>query len=188
VTKNPKTDTETFAAVKFHIDNWRWTGVPFYVRSGKRMPKKTSIITIQFKKPPHQVFPEKTASAMRPNRITIAISPDTGIKMRFQAKRPGLDMMLNPVEMKFNYSETYEDAQPEAYETLLHDVMTADATLFMRSDEVEEAWDLLMPILNAWEKNPAYYFPNYDAGSEGPQTAARLIAKDGYHWFTYRDL
>ncbi|MFK7979996.1 MAG: glucose-6-phosphate dehydrogenase [Saprospiraceae bacterium] len=188
VKKNPKTDTETFAAVKFHIDNWRWTGVPFYVRSGKRMPKKTSVITIQFKNAPHQVFPEQTASTIRPNRITIAISPDTGIKMRFQAKRPGLDMMLNPVEMKFNYSETYEDAQPEAYETLLHDVMTADATLFMRSDEVEEAWDLLMPILNAWKKNPAYYFPNYDAGSEGPQTAARLIAKDGYHWFTYREL
>ncbi|MEM6320154.1 MAG: glucose-6-phosphate dehydrogenase [Bacteroidota bacterium] len=188
VGKNSKSSTETFAAVKFYIDNWRWTGVPFYVRSGKRMPKKTSIVTIQFKNAPHQVFPEKTASTVRPNRITIAISPDTGIKMRFQAKRPGLDMMLNPVDMKFNYSETYADAQPEAYETLLHDVMTADATLFMRSDEVEEAWALLMPILNVWGKNPAYYFPNYDAGSEGPQTAARLIAKDGYHWFTYRQL
>lgn len=188
VKNNPKSNTETYAAVKLHIDNWRWTGVPFYLRSGKRMPEKTSIITIQFKSAPHQVFPEQTASTVRPNRITIAISPDTGIKMRFQTKRPGLDMMLNPAEMKFNYSETYEDEQPEAYETLLHDVMTADATLFMRSDEVEEAWALLMPIINAWEKNPAYYFPNYDAGTDGPQTAARLIAKDGYHWFTNRQL
>lgn len=188
VSKNPKSNTETFAAVKFYIDNWRWTGVPFYMRSGKRMPNKTSIISIQFKAAPHQVFPEKTASTVLPNRITIAISPNTGIKLRFQAKRPGLDMMLNPVEMKFNYSETYEVAQPEAYETLLHDVMTGDATLFMRSDEVEAAWELLTPILRAWEKNPAYYFPNYDAGSEGPQAATQLIAKDGFHWFKYREL
>ncbi len=177
-----ETDTETYAAVKLHIDNWRWRGVPFYVRSGKRMFGKTSVITIQFKSAPHQVFPEATATTVKPNRITIAIAPDTGIKIRFQSKRPGLDMMLNPVEMKFNYSETYKDKQPEAYETLLHDVMTADATLFMRSDEVEAAWALLTPILEAWEKNPAYDFPNYEPGSSGPKTADALIAKDGFHW------
>ncbi len=182
--KDRKSNTETFAAVKFYIDNWRWRGVPFYVRSGKRMTEKASIITIQFKPAPHQVFPKRTAENVRPNRITITISPDTGIRMRFQTKRPGLDMMLNPAEMKFNYSETYEDEQPEAYETLLHDVMTADATLFMRSDEVEAAWELLMPILNAWEKNKPYYFPNYAAGSQGPQMAEGLIAKDGFHWIT----
>lgn len=176
------TNTETYAAVKFHIDNWRWRGVPFYVRSGKRMPNKSSIITIQFKPAPHQVFPEGAASRVKPNRITISISPDTGIKIRFQSKRPGLDMMLNPVEMKFNYSETYPDKQPEAYETLLHDVMTADATLFMRSDEVEAAWRLLMPIINYWEENLPYDFPNYEAGSSGPKTADALIAQDGFHW------
>lgn len=177
-----ETNTETFAAVKFHIDNWRWRGVPFYVRSGKRMSKKQSVITIQFKPAPHQVFPEATANRVKPNRITINISPDTGIKIRFQSKRPGLDMMLNPVEMKFNYSDTYPDKQPEAYETLLHDVMTADATLFMRSDEVEAAWKILMPILNYWEDNPPYDFPNYDAGSSGPKAADALIAQDGFHW------
>jgi len=179
-----KTETETFAAVKFHIDNWRWRGVPFYVRSGKRMPEKASVITIQFKSAPHQVFPEATATRVKPNRITINISPDTGIKIRFQSKRPGLDMMLNPVEMKFNYSETYTDKQPEAYETLLHDVMTADSTLFMRSDEVEAAWDLLMPILEYWEENLAYDFPNYAAGSSGPKPADALIAQDGFHWIS----
>jgi len=179
-----KTKTETFAAVKFHIDNWRWRGVPFYVRSGKRMPDKASVITIQFKSAPHQVFPEATATRVKPNRITINISPDTGIKIRFQSKRPGLDMMLNPVEMKFNYSETYTDKQPEAYETLLHDVMTADSTLFMRSDEVEAAWNILMPILEYWEENTPYDFPNYAAGSSGPKPADALIAQDGFHWIS----
>ena len=181
---NPKSSTETFAAVKFHIDNWRWQGVPFYVRSGKRMPEKMSVITIQFRPVPHQIFPSQVADGLQPNRITISINPDTGIKVRFQAKKIGLEMALNPADMTFNYAQSYDEQQPEAYETLLYDVMTNDATLFMRSDEVEAAWEVVMPIVEAWEAHASIDFPNYAVDSWGPEAAEQLIAKDGYHWIT----
>ena len=179
---NPKSNTDTFAAVKLLIDNWRWQGVPFYVRSGKRMPAKTSVITIQFLPIPHQIFPAAVAEGLKPNRITISINPDTGIKVRFQAKQVGLDMRLNPADLEFSYSDAYDVQQPEAYETLLYDVMTNDATLFMRSDEVEAAWEVVMPIIEAWENNQSTDFPNYAVNTWGPESAERLIAKDGYHW------
>ena len=179
---NPKSNTETFAAVKFHIDNWRWQGVPFYVRSGKRMPQKTSVITVQFLPVPHQIFPEQVAEGLKPNRVTISINPDTGIKVRFQAKKVGLDMRLNPADLEFSYSDAYDVQQPEAYETLLYDVMTNDATSFMRSDEVEAAWEVVMPIIEAWENNQATEFPNYAVNSWGPESAERLVAKSGFHW------
>lgn len=179
-----KSNTETFAAVKFYIDNWRWQNVPFYVRSGKRMPEKTSIITVQFKDVPHQIFPSQVAAGLQPNRITINISPETGIRLRFQAKEVGLDMNLSAEDLVFNYNEAYEKQAPEAYENLLHDVMTGDATLFMRSDEVEAAWEVVMPIIEAWEKSAPSNFPNYKADSWGPESAERLIAADGFHWIT----
>lgn len=182
---DPKSNTETFAAVKFMIDNWRWQGVPFYVRSGKRMPQKTTVITIQFLPVPHRIFPTDIAEGLQPNRIVISINPETGIRMRFQAKQVGLNMRLGPEDMIFNYSDAYADQQPEAYETLLHDVMTGDAMLFMRSDEVEAAWEVVMPIVDAWKYSKAE-FPNYEAGTWGPQAAERLIAKDGMHWIIGR--
>ncbi len=181
---NPKSNTDTFAAVKFYVDNWRWQGVPFYVRSGKRMPEKMSVITIQFRNVPHQVFPTQVAEHLQPNRITISISPVAGIKLRFQAKRVGLEMRLSPADLVFDYSPTQDEQPPEAYETLLHDVMMGDATLFMRSDEVEAAWSVVMPFVKAWQEHPSAEFPNYQSNSWGPESAERLIAADGFHWIT----
>lgn len=179
---DPKSTTETFAAAKFYIDNWRWQGVPFYVRSGKRMPQKMSVITIQLLPIPHQIFPSQVEEGIKPNQIVISINPDTGIKIRFQTKRVGLDMQLDTADLVFDYQDNGNDEQPEAYETLLYDVMTNDATLFMRSDEVEAAWSVVMPIVEAWENHPSHDFPNYHVDSWGPETAERLIAKDGFHW------
>lgn len=174
---------ETFAAVKFFIDNWRWQNIPFYVRTGKYLREKTSLITIQFKPAPVYAFPEEAADTWRPNRLTISIQPDMDIRLRFQAKRPGPSMILSPVDMIFSYSEAYEGDEPEAYETLLEDVMEGNPTLFMRADQVEAAWRVVMPILTAWEhRRPD--FPNYTPGSWGPEDAEALIAKDGNHWLT----
>jgi len=174
--------TETFAAIKFFVDNWRWNNVPFYVRSGKRMQDTISVITIDFKPVPHQSFPEEAIENWQPNRMVLNIQPDMGIRMRFQAKKPGLKMQLSPVDMLFNYSDTYTSGTPEAYETLLLDVIEGDATLFMRADQVEAAWNVVMPILETWESNPSVNFPNYAAGTHGPENAEALIAKDGNSW------
>jgi len=181
---NPESTTDTFVAIRFFIDNWRWQSVPFYVRSGKRMPEKMSVITIQFRSVPHQMFPNIASEHMVPNRIIISIAPSTGIRIRFQAKKMGLEMRLQPAEFTFNYSGMYENQQPEAYENLLHDIMTGDATLFMRSDEVEEAWRVVMPFVQAWEEHTPGTFPNYRSGTWGPEEAEALIAEDGFHWIT----
>ncbi len=173
---------ETFVAAKFFVDNWRWQGVPFYVRTGKRMPKKTSVITIQFRPVPHQSFPIEAAETWQTNRLTLNIQPQKGIRLRFQAKRPGLRMLLNPVDMTFNYSDTYKSEPPEAYETLLLDVMFGDASLFMRADQVEAAWNLLEPILEVWSASYPPDFPDYAAGTWGPEEAEALIARDGHNW------
>ncbi len=178
----PGSKTETFAALKFFIDNWRWQDVPFYLRTGKRMNETISVITIQFKPVPHQTFPIEATENWQPNSLFINIQPDMGIRLRFQAKRPGLDMKLNPVDMLFNYNDTYTTGTPEAYETLLLDVMQGDATLFMRADQVEAAWEILMPILETWKENPSVNFPNYAAGMQGPENSEALIAKDGKSW------
>ena len=174
--------TETFAAIKFFIDNWRWSNVPFYVRSGKRMQQSSSVITVQFKPVPHQSFPEEAIENWQPNRMIINIQPDMGIRIRFQAKKPGLKMQLNPVDMLFNYNDTYSSGIPEGYETLLLDVINGDATLFMRADQVEAAWQVITPILEMWKNNPSVNFPNYSAGTNGPETSEALIAKDGNNW------
>ncbi|MEO8770588.1 MAG: glucose-6-phosphate dehydrogenase [Ferruginibacter sp.] len=179
---SPESHTETFVAIKFFIDNWRWSSVPFYLRTGKRMNESISVITIQFKPAPHQTFPDEATENWQPNRMVLNLQPDMGIRIRFQAKKPGLQMQLNPVDMLFNYSDTYTSGTPEGYETLLLDVIEGDATLFMRADQVEAAWEILMPILNTWNANPSVNFPNYAAGSHGPETAEGLIAKDGNNW------
>ncbi len=172
----------TYAALKLFVDNWRWQGVPFYMRTGKRMPEKKSVITIQFKPVPHQSFPSQAVANWQPNRLIIEIYPCVGIRIEFQAKRPGPEMLLSPVDMQFNYDEFDDADTPEAYETLLLDIMEGDSTLFMRADQVEAAWRELMPIVDAWDNMPATNFPNYDSGTWGPAEADALIAKDGHSW------
>lgn len=181
---DPQSNTETFAAIKFFVDNWRWHGVPFYLRTGKRIHQSSSVITIQFKDVPHLIFPTEAVEGWQQNRLIISIQPEMSIRIQVQAKRPGLDMILNPVDLVFDYSGTYTGDTPEAYETLLLDTMLGDQTLFMRGDQVEAAWELLMPILSTWTGKKSLSFPNYPADSWGPETAEALIAKDGFHWFT----
>lgn len=182
---DPQSPVETFAAVKFYVDNWRWQGVPFYLRTGKHMHEKTSIITLEFREAPHYAFPPESTETWRPNRLTISIQPEMDIRLRFQAKRPGQNMTLNPVDMIFSYAEAYEGGhEPEAYETLLLDIMEGDATLFMRADQVEAAWKVITPILEVWQQRPPVDFPNYPPDSWGPEDAEALIARDGHNWIT----
>ncbi len=181
---NPNSNTETFAAIKFFIDNWRWQDVPFYVRTGKRLHQSASIISIQFKDQPHFIFPPEAIESWQQNRLIISIQPEMSIRLQVQGKRPGLDMILNTVDMVFDYKSTYSSYTPEAYETLILDVMQGEQTLFMRGDQVEAAWELLMPIINTWANKPSLNFPNYSADSWGPELAEALIAADGFHWYT----
>ncbi|MBC3785282.1 glucose-6-phosphate dehydrogenase [Spirosoma utsteinense] len=176
----PDSATETFAAVKLYVDNWRWENVPFYLRTGKFLPEKTTIITIQFKAAPDFAFPDEATKTWQSNRLSISIQPAMDIRLRFQAKRPGQTLALDPVEMVFSYKTAYEQ-EPEAYETLLLDVMTGDATLFMRADQVEAAWKVVTPIIEAWGSQ-APDFPNYAPNSWGPDAAMQLIEKDGFEW------
>ncbi|GAA4322087.1 glucose-6-phosphate dehydrogenase [Mucilaginibacter gynuensis] len=178
---SPKSNTETFVAIKFYLDNWRWQGVPFYLRTGKRMQEKTSSITIQFRPVPHTTFQGSSGDNLMANRLTINIQPQMDIRLRFIAKKAGLEMELNPAEMVFDY-DTCSTQTPEAYETLLLDAMRGDATLFMRSDQVEEAWDVITPIQTVWESRESLDFPNYAAGSWGPEDAEALIARSGHVW------
>jgi glucose-6-phosphate 1-dehydrogenase len=179
---DPKSTVDTFAAVKFYIDNWRWQDVPFYIRTGKRLHEKTTVINIQFRPAPNFAFPPEAAETWRANRLTISIAPEMDIRLRFQSKRPGQSVSLNPVDMKFSYKDEYDGNEPEAYETLLLDVMEGNATLFMRKDQVEAAWKIVMPILEAWQNRPPSNFPNYAPGSWGPEDAEALIARDGHQW------
>ncbi|MCI0623713.1 MAG: glucose-6-phosphate dehydrogenase [Acidobacteria bacterium] len=155
--------TETFAALKLFVDNWRWQGVPFYLRTGKRLPRQVSEVAIQFRRVPHQSFPPAACRDWHPSCLVLSIQPDEGIVLRFQAKYPGPEMLLRPVEMRFSYQESFAAPSPDAYETLLWDVMNNDATLFMRVDQIEAAWRLLMPVLEEWANSRPRSFPNYAA-------------------------
>lgn len=179
---NPKSDVETFAAAKFFIDNWRWQEVPFYVRTGKRMNTKATVISVVFRSAPVYSFPTGPKENRMPNRITFSIQPEADIRLRFQAKKPGT-IKLDPVNMIFTYKDAFRE-EPEAYETLLLDVMEGDATLFMRTDQVEAAWKVIMPILDAWEKQAPGDFPNYQPGSWGPSAVGDLMERDGRRWVT----
>jgi glucose-6-phosphate 1-dehydrogenase len=181
---DPHSPVDTFVAAKFFIDNWRWQNVPFYVRTGKHMHEKTTLITIQFKDAPQYAFPAEAAETWRPNRLIFTIQPHSDIRLRFQAKRPGPVMVLNPVDMVFNYADAYDGEEPEAYETLLEDVIEGNPTLFMRADQVEAAWKVITPILETWQKRPPVDFPNYAPDSWGPEDAEALIARDGRNWVT----
>jgi glucose-6-phosphate 1-dehydrogenase len=179
---DPKSNVDTFAAVKFYIDNWRLQDVPFYIRTGKRLHEKTTVINIEFRPAPNFAFPPEAAETWRANRLTISIAPEMDIRLRFQSKRPGQSVSLNPVDMKFSYKDEYDGNEPEAYETLLLDIMEGNATLFMRKDQVEAAWKIVMPILEAWQNRTPSNFPNYAPGSWGPEDAEALIARDGHQW------
>jgi glucose-6-phosphate 1-dehydrogenase len=179
---NPLSTTETYAAVKLYIDNWRWQEVPFYMRTGKRLPARVSEVSIQFRPVPHSSFPKSALASWSPNRLAIRIQPKEGIQLRIQAKRPGLAVRLNPVEMEFSYEDSFKEQPPEAYETLLLDLFHHDQTQFIRADIVEEGWCFVDPILQAWSQDQLTDFPNYQAGTWGPEEATRLIASDGRSW------
>jgi glucose-6-phosphate 1-dehydrogenase len=173
--------TETFAALKLYIDNWRWQDVPFYLRTGKRLPAKVSEVSVVFRPVPHQPFPSMALASWQPNRLAIHIQPEEGILIRLQAKQPGLVMRLSPVDMHFSYREAFQTTGPEAYETLLTDVILGDATLFMRADQVEAAWAVVMPVLESW-KAILPDFPDYSAGTWGPEAAEALLVQDRRSW------
>jgi len=174
--------TETYAAFTFHIDNWRWQGVPFYLRTGKRLQSKVSEVSIIFRSPPHQFFPSAAVESWQPNRIVIRIQPEEGIDTRIQVKQPGTRLLLGAADMQFRYREAFKASAPEAYETLLLDAIRGDATLFMRADQVESAWQVVTPILEAWEAVPPADFPDYPAGSWGPEAADMMLARNGHSW------
>ncbi len=178
---SPDSQTETFVALKLFVDNWRWQGVPFYLRTGKRLTRKSSEITIQFREVPHQSFPAESTLDWQSSRLVMSIQPDEGIMLRFQAKHPGPKMNLRSVEMQFNYQDAFAAKSPNAYETLLWDVMKNDATLFMRADQVEAAWRLMTPVLEVWAVAPPSDFPNYAAGTWGPEEVLGLLAQ-GHSW------
>jgi len=174
----PRSATETFIAAKFFIDNKRWKGVPFFLRTGKCLPRQASVIVIQFKDSPHKIFRDD----ITPNRLVISIQPEQEISLLFESKIPGVQMKLKPVEMDFTYKKSYNEATPEAYETLLLDVLEGDTTLFMRSDQVEAAWKVVMPIINAWKKYPNKLLYPYKAGTWGPPAAAKLLKPFARDW------
>lgn len=174
--------TETFVALKLFVDNWRWQDVPFYLRTGKRLPARVSEVSVQFRPVPHRSFPATVLPNWQPNRLDLRIQPNEGILLQFQAKQPGPTLHLRPVDMHFSYQEAFQTPAPEAYETLLLDVMLGDATLFMRADQVEAAWSVVDPILKGWEALPPPDFPNYAAGTWGPKAAEELLARDGKEW------
>ncbi|HEV7797285.1 MAG TPA: glucose-6-phosphate dehydrogenase [Pyrinomonadaceae bacterium] len=177
---DPNSSTETFVALKLHFDNWRWAGVPFYLRSGKRLQKHITEIAIQFKEVPHRLFNDSDAP-LQPNVLVIRIQPNEGISLRFAAKLPGQALRIRSVNMDFRYGSSFGVKPPEAYERLLLDCMLGDSTLYARRDMVERGWEIVTPILEAWKK-PAPDFPNYEAGSWGPRAAFELIERDGREW------
>jgi len=181
--------TPTYAAVRFFVDNWRWKGVPFFVRSGKRMPKRVSEIAVHFQAPPHLMFGGNgTGRDLEPNVLVMRVQPNEGVSLNFEVKVPGAAVALTaaievaPVDMEFVYAEAFGETTAPAYETLLLDVMIGEQTLFTRSDEVEAAWRLIDPLLDYWEKHPADPMPTYPAGSWGPKEADELIAQMNGGW------
>jgi glucose-6-phosphate 1-dehydrogenase len=178
----PDSHTETFAALKLYIDNWRWADVPFYLRTGKRLPSRVTEVAIQFKRAPLQLFRGTGVEHLSSNVLVLKIQPDEGISLQFQAKIPGPDVSLGKVKMHFQYADYFGSEPSTGYETLLYDCMTGDSTLFHRSDSVEAAWNVVAPILDVWQALTPRGFPNYAAGSWGPKEADDLIERDGRRW------
>lgn len=179
---SPTSSVETYLAMQLYIDNWRWMGVPFFLRAGKRLAKRTTEIAIVFKRPPAILRPDDDARKTASNTLVIRIQPDEGVSLKFNCKIPGLHTLLQPVKMDFLYCSFFGTTPPEAYERLLCDCMAGDNTLFASVDEVMASWRLFTPLLDFWQKSPPPSFPNYAAGSWGPQEADDLIAATGRHW------
>lgn len=178
----PDSDTETFVAMKLLIDSWRWADVPFYLRTGKRLPTRATEIIIQFKRAPFMLFRQTPTEHLAPNLLVIRIQPDEGISLRFDAKIPGPAVRVGMVDMDFQYAKYFGDAPSTGYETLLHDCLAGDATLFQRADNVETGWGVVEPILNVWQGLPPKGVPLYQAGSWGPAEATDLLAREGRQW------
>ncbi len=184
---DPASNRETFTALKLHIDNWRWAGVPFYVRSGKRLAKHVTEIAVHFKRAPHRLFNlafTGAAETIGPNVLVMKIQPDEGISLKFATKQPGTTTRLRWLSMDFNYGAAFGERTPTAYERLIHDCMIGDATLFSRADAVEASWELISPVLEKWESEAPGDFPNYAAGTWGPAESDVLLQPDGDMWRT----
>jgi glucose-6-phosphate 1-dehydrogenase len=179
---NPKSTTETFVALKLFIENWRWAEVPFYIRTGKCLPARSTEVTIQFKRVPHQLYNPEDTKGLIPNRIVIRIQPDDGISLKFAAKIPGAAQHLAAVDMNFSYNSAFGVQSPEAYERLIADCMLGDSTLFIRRDEIEASWRIIDSITKEWEKMSPDTVHGYVAGTWGPEEANTLIEKDGRQW------
>ncbi len=179
---NPQSRIETYMALKFFIDNWRWADVPFYVRTGKRLKKRVTEIVVQFKRAPFVLFRKTAVAKLEPNRLVLHLQPDEGISLNFGAKIPGPVLRLGGVDMSFNYSDYFNATPQTGYERLIYDCMLGDATLFQRTDMVEAAWGVVAPILNVWGALEPQEFPNYTAGTWGPEDADELLTRDGRHW------
>jgi glucose-6-phosphate 1-dehydrogenase len=174
--------TETYVALRVFIDNWRWSGVPFYLRTGKRLPKRASEVAIQFKDVPQVLFNDHPEIPLDPTVLTVKVQPEEGLALRILSKLPGPKVRLYPVKLEFNYSSGFGVVPPEAYERLILDVMAGDPTLFMRRDQVIAAWQWVMPILDCWSRERVLHLPEYQAGTWGPVEADRLIQADDRHW------
>jgi glucose-6-phosphate 1-dehydrogenase len=179
---DPQSRTETFAAMKLLIDNWRWADVPFYLRTGKRLKERVTEIVVQFKRAPLVLFRHTPVERLSRNRLVIHIQPDEGISLRFGAKVPGPVVDIGAVDMSFNYDDYFGTTPSTGYETLLYEAMEGDSTLFQRADAVEAGWEALQPVLDVWSALPARDFPNYPAGTWGPAEADELMSRDGRKW------
>lgn len=178
---NPQSIIETYVALEMTIDNWRWAGVPFFIRAGKRLPKRSTEIAITFKKAPGYLF-QGTSQSIDPNVLVIRIQPDEGSSLKINCKVPGLSHVIQPVKMNFQYGSYFGSAPPEAYERLICDCMAGDNTLFARDDEVLMSWKLLTPVLKHWQENPPDYFPNYASGTWGPSASEEMLERQGRKW------
>jgi len=182
---HPRSQTETYAALRLEIENWRWAGVPFYIRAGKRLSRPITEISIQFKLPPLLLFKDaqgKGGEGIRPNVLSMRIQPDEGITLQFGAKVPGPTMTISKVNMDFSYAQAFGKSSANGYERLLLDAMFGDATLFAHRDGVEATWSLITPILESWAKDPIRDLPNYAAGTWGPAAADEMLARRGHVW------
>lgn len=173
-------NTDTYCACKIWIDNWRWVGTPFYLRTGKRMKERYSEIYLQFKEVPKQIFGK--TSDLRPDGILVRIQPDEGVSLYMKSKVPGANIKLQSVSLDFNYKNHFQERSPDGYERLLYDAILDKPALFIRSDETETSWEFFQPLLDHWANDPPEYFPNYFAGSMGPKTADDLLRRDGREW------
>jgi glucose-6-phosphate 1-dehydrogenase len=178
----PDSNVETYVALRLMIDNWRWAGVPFYLRTGKRLAARSTEIAIRFKRAPYALFRDTPMEELDADWLILRIQPDESIRLRFNAKRPGPAMMLESVAMDFKYKDWFKQAPAVGYETLIYDCLIGDPTLFQRADQVEAAWGVVETVLRGWGDATPRPFPNYSAGSEGPSAANDLLARDGRSW------